>query len=87
MIKNNLSFLDWITIISFGVGLYALDIALVNLQENEKQSEELKNILHYLEQHLQDQDNHLRSQDKLFEDLSDHLSSQDKQLENLTKGE
>ena len=85
--KNNLTFLDWITIMSFGVGLYALDVALVNLKENEKQSEELKNILHYLEQHLQDQDNHLHSQDKLFEDLSEHLSSQDKQLENLTKGE
>ena len=35
--------------------------------------DELKQILHYLEVHLQDQDNHLASQDRI--------------LENLTKGE
>ena len=77
--KNNLSFLDWITLISFGIGLYALYIALENLDENRDQNDELKQILHYLEVHLQ-------SQDMLFDDLSEHLSSQDKQLENLTKG-
>ena len=71
--KNNLKMLDWITLISFGIGLYALYIALVNLQENEIQSDELKQILEYLEIHLQDQDNHLHEQDKL--------------LKNLTKGE
>lgn len=76
--KNNLSFLDLITIVSFGIGLYALEIAIVNLKENEQQSEELKQILHYLEQHLS-------SQDVLFEDLSKHLAEQDKQLENLTR--
>ena len=76
--KNNLSFLDLITIVSFGIGLYALEIAIVNLKENEQQSEELKQILHYLEQHLS-------SQDVLFEDLSNHLAEQDKQLENLTR--
>lgn len=84
--KKNLSFLDWITLISFGVGLYALEIALDNLQENRDQNDELKQILHYLEVHLQDQDNHLHEQDKLFENLSNHLESQDRQLENLTKG-
>ena len=65
--------LDWLTLISFGVGLYALYIALVNLKMNDEQSGELKNILHYLENHLQDQDNHLEAQDRI--------------LENLTKGE
>ena len=76
--KNNLSFLDWITLISFGVGVYALYIALINLDMNDEQNGELKEILHYLEQHLE-------SQDDLFEDLSNHLASQDRQLENLTK--
>ncbi|MBR4486072.1 hypothetical protein IKS57_01710 [bacterium] len=71
--QNNLTFLDWITLISFGIGLYALYIALVNLDMNNEQSGELKEILHYLEQHLQDQDNHLEAQDRI--------------LENLTKGE
>lgn len=72
MIKQ-LNILDWITLISFGVGIYALEIALINLEENRKQENELKQILHYLEVHLQDQDLHLASQDKL--------------LANLTKGE
>ena len=45
--KNNLSFLDWITLISFGIGLYALYIALENLDENREQEDELKKILHY----------------------------------------
>ena len=76
--NNNFKMLDWITLISFGIGLYALYIALVNLEENEIQSGELKEILHYLEEHLQDQDKHLHEQDI-------HLASQDKILENLTK--
>ena len=78
--NNNLKMLDWITLISFGIGIYALYIALINLQENEIQSNELKQILHYLEVHLQDQDNHLHEQDL-------HLANQDKLLENLTKGD
>ena len=71
--NNNFKMLDWITLISFGVGLYALYIALENLDENREQNDELKQILHYLEVHLQDQD--------------EHLASQDRVLENLTKGE
>jgi len=70
---NNVKMLDLVTIISFGVGLYALYIALENLEENRDQNDELKRILDYLEVHLQDQDKHLASQDKI--------------LENLTKGE
>lgn len=80
MQNNNLKMLDWITIISFIVGLYALKIALNNLEENRQQNDELKEILHYLEVHLQDQDNHLKEQDL-------HLASQDRILENITKGE
>ena len=65
----NNKFLDWITLISFGIGLYALYIALENLEENRDQNDELKQILHYLEVHLQDQDNHLENQDKLITSL------------------
>ena len=77
--NNKLNFLDLITLIAFGVGLYSLYIALENLQENREQNDGLKQILHYLEIHLQDQDNHLHEQDK-------HLANQDRILENLTKG-
>lgn len=66
----NNRFLDWITLISFGIGLYSLYIALVNLEMNDEQSGELKEILHYLEQHLQDQDNHLEAQDRILENLT-----------------
>ena len=64
-----MKFLDWITLISFGIGLYALYIALENLEENREQNVDLKEILHYLEYHLQDQDNHLHKQDRLLENL------------------
>ena len=68
--NNNLKLLDFITIISFCVGVYALEIALDNLVENREQNDELKQILHYLEVHLQDQDNHLASQDRILENLT-----------------
>ena len=71
--NNQFKFIDWINILSFGIGLYALYIAFENLALNDSQSNELKEILHYLEQHLQEQDNHLEAQDRI--------------LENLTKGE
>lgn len=75
--NNEDRFINWLTLISFGIGLYSLYIALENLDMNDKQNEELKQILHYLEQHLQDQDKHLHEQDM-------HLANQDKILENLT---
>ena len=78
--NSNFKMLDWVTLISFGIGLYALYIALENLEENREQNDELKEILHYLEVHLQDQDNHLHEQDL-------HLASQDKLITNLMKGE
>lgn len=68
--NNNLKMLDWITLISFGIGLYALYIALENLDENREQNGELKQILDYLEVHLQDQDNHLHKQDELLKNLT-----------------
>ena len=83
--NNNFKMLDWITLISFGIGIYALYIAIETLEMNDEQNGELKQILHYLEVHLQDQDNHLLKQDDLFAELSNHLENQDKILENLTK--
>ena len=68
--NNNLKMLDCVTLISFGIGLYALYIALENLAENREQNDELKQILHYLEVHLQDQDEHLASQDRILENLT-----------------
>lgn len=70
MQNNSFKMLDWITLISFGVGLYALYIALANLDENRQQNDELKQILHYLDGHLQDQDEHLASQDRILENLT-----------------
>ena len=66
----NNKFLDWITLISFGIGIYALYIALENLDMNDKQNGELKEILHYLDYHLEAQDNHLASQDRILENLT-----------------
>ena len=68
--NGNFKLLDWITLISFGVGVYALYIALENLEENREQNVDLKEILGYLENHLQDQDEHLASQDKILENLT-----------------
>ena len=68
--NKQLNFLDVITILSFVVGVYALEIALKNLDENREQNEELKNILNYLDTHLQSQDEHLASQDRILENLT-----------------
>lgn len=68
--NNKINFLDLITLVSFGVGVYALYVALENLKENREQNVDLKEILGYLEGHLQDQDNHLINQDKILENLT-----------------
>ena len=73
MNNNNLSFLDVLTILSFFIGLYALDIAFKNLDENRIQSKDSEEILHQLEEHLRNQDEHLHAQDL-------HLAEQDKLL-------
>lgn len=56
-----MKFLDRITILSFLIGCYALYIALENLKENREQNTDLTNILNYLENHLQDQDEILKN--------------------------
>ena len=70
---NNNTLINLVNVISFGIGLYALYIALENLALNDTQSNELKEILHYLEEHLE-------LQDDLIKDLSEHLTKQDKVL-------
>lgn len=65
-----MNFLDRITIASFLIGLYALYIALENLEENRDQNNELKEILNYLDIHLQSQDEHLHAQDNILENLT-----------------
>jgi hypothetical protein len=68
--RNSLGFLDVLTILSFVVGVYALEIALKNLDENRDQNDELKSILNYLDTHLENQDEHLANQDKILENLT-----------------
>ena len=45
-----MKFLDKINILSFLIGIYALYIALENLDMNDKQNAELKQILNYLQE-------------------------------------
>lgn len=68
--RNNIDFLDVITILSFVIGLYALYIALENLDENRDQNNELKKVLSYLDNHLHSQDEHLKMQDELLNNLT-----------------
>ena len=71
--NNQLSFLDLLTILSFIVGIYALELAEKNLVENRLQSKDSEEILHQLEVHLKSQDDHLHAQDL-------HLAEQDRLL-------
>lgn len=68
--NRNLDLLDFVTVLSFVIGLYALDIAIENLKENEYQTDDLKNLLQYMEEHLQSQDTHLKEQDKILNNLT-----------------
>ena len=49
MNNNNLSFLDILTILSFIIGLWALELAMQNLEENRLQSKDSEEILYQLE--------------------------------------
>lgn len=77
MMNKKLGFLDIITIISFGVGIYALYLTIENLKENESQTENLENILVYLESHLKSQDDHLEKQDEILRNLTGRGESND----------
>ena len=56
MNNNQFSFLDFITMLSFLIGFYALLIALENLEENREQTLDTKEVLYKLDGHLNEQD-------------------------------
>lgn len=66
MNNENFTFLDFLTILSFLIGFYALLIALQNLEENREQTDDTKEVLEKLDGHLHEQDRHLELQDKLL---------------------
>lgn len=66
MRNNEFTFLDFITILSFLIGFYAILIALQNLEENREQTLDTKEVLEKLDGHLHEQDKHLELQDKLL---------------------
>lgn len=65
-----MKFLDKLTVLSFLVGVYALYVALQNLEENRLQTEDTQKILDDLENHLKTQDLHLASQDRVLENIT-----------------
>lgn len=62
MNNNQFSFLDFITLLSFLIGFYAILIALENLEENREQTLDTKEVLNKLDNHLAKQDEWLRKE-------------------------
>lgn len=54
--NKQFSFLDFLTLISFIIGFYALLVALENLEENREQTEDTKEVIYKLDKHLEEQD-------------------------------
>ena len=83
--NNNLDLLDILTILSFVIGLYALELAMKNLVENEEQSKTQQELLHKLNLHLHEQDGVLSEQTEVYlKQINDKLDKmpidkQDKQ--------
>ena len=61
--NNNMSFLDFLTLIAFIVGFYSLLVALQNLEENRIQTLDTKEVLYKLDKHLEQQDRLLRKEE------------------------
>ena len=53
---NNNKFLDFVTLLSLVIGVYAFIVAIQNLEENRKQTDDTKEILKKLDGHLSEQD-------------------------------
>lgn len=70
MDNKEFDILDVISIMSFIIGLQSLEIAQKNLVENRQQTEDTKNILNHLQEHLQEQDRILENQDKILHKLN-----------------
>ena len=64
--NKELSFLDILTILSFIIGLWALEIGIENLLENEQQSLSQQELLHKLNEHLHIQDGVLTEQTEIY---------------------
>lgn len=75
--NKNLGLLDILTILSFVIGLYALELAKQNLVENRLQSKDSEEILHQLEVHLKNQDEHLKAQDEQLAEQSKLLGKEE----------
>ena len=54
--NDNLGMLDILTIAAFVIGVYAFVIAVQNLEENRIQTEDTKQVLNKLNEHLAKQD-------------------------------
>ena len=70
MDNKNLDVLDFITIISFVIGLQAFELAQKNLTENRQQTNDTQKILKELQEHLKQQDEILLNQDKILYKLN-----------------
>lgn len=64
--QHNFSIIDALSIIALIVGVYSYVVAIQNLDENRLQTEDTKQILHKLNDHLHMQDKHLAKQDELL---------------------
>lgn len=60
--NRDLGFLNVITLLSFIVGIYALAIAIQNLEENRQQTSDTQEVLDKLNKHLKEQDKYLRKE-------------------------
>ena len=69
--NKEFDYLDIITILSFAIGLQAYELAIKNLNENEQQTDNIREILRELNKHLDEQDNILKNQDKILYELKD----------------
>ena len=70
MDNKQFDYLDLITILSFAIGLEALEIAKKNLEENRQQTDDTQKILKELEYHLAQQDEILEKQNKILYKLN-----------------
>jgi len=61
--NRQFTFLDFLTILSFLIGFYALLVALQNLEENREQTLDTEEVLYKLDKHLAEQDKLLGKED------------------------
>ena len=58
--NKEFTFLDFLTILSFLIGFYALLIAMQNLEENREQTLQTEEVLYKMDKHLHLQDGDLK---------------------------